>query len=100
MQIKQPRVWSDFVAETSDVDWRLVAHPKGETVGLPSVDSLSSGEDCRIVAAIGPEGGFSDEEIAVAVEVGWRRIGLGPRILRIETAAVLLAGIISASFLE
>ena len=97
MQIGRPRAWSDFVAETADVDWRLLAHPGGRADVCE--DIRSSGLD-RVVAAVGPEGGFSESEIAVAVEAGWGKVGLGRRILRVETAAVLLAGIISAPFLD
>jgi 16S rRNA (uracil1498-N3)-methyltransferase len=41
--------------------------------------------------AVGPEGGFTDAEVALAQEVGWHVVDLGPRILRIETAALALA---------
>jgi 16S rRNA (uracil1498-N3)-methyltransferase len=40
---------------------------------------------------VGPEGGFTDEEIVAARTAGWRLLDLGPRILRIETAALVLA---------
>ncbi len=129
MQISQPRAWSDFVAETADVCCRLLAHPGGEapagregeapaepmfrdnsrlsrSFALPFQTKPNVYEDIRsanldrVVAAIGPEGGFSHEEIALAVAAGWRKIGLGRRILRVETAALLLTGIISAAFLE
>ena len=43
------------------------------------------------VLAVGPEGGFTDEEVALAVAQGWQPVDLGPRILRVETAAVALA---------
>jgi 16S rRNA (uracil1498-N3)-methyltransferase len=41
--------------------------------------------------AVGPEGGFTDEEVALAINRGWLAMNLGPRILRIETAAIALA---------
>jgi 16S rRNA (uracil1498-N3)-methyltransferase len=44
-----------------------------------------------IVAAVGPEGGFTDEEIASAERGGFQRVSLGPHILRIETAAIAIA---------
>ena len=37
---------------------------------------------------IGPEGGLSDQEVALAKETGYLGLRLGPRILRTETAAV------------
>ena len=39
----------------------------------------------------GPEGGFTDEEIASAERGGFQRVSLGPHILRIETAAIAIA---------
>lgn len=41
-----------------------------------------------VSAYIGPEGGFSDEEIAKALEIGIRPVRMGPRILRTETAVI------------
>jgi 16S rRNA (uracil1498-N3)-methyltransferase len=44
-----------------------------------------------VALAVGPEGGFTEEEIAAGRAAGWRLIDLGPRILRVETAALVLA---------
>ena len=38
---------------------------------------------------VGPEGGFNQYETDLLVSLGARRIGLGPRILRTETAAIV-----------
>jgi len=50
-----------------------------------------------VLVAIGPEGGFSPEEIALATAAGWTCVDLGPRTLRIETAALMLAALVAAS---
>jgi 16S rRNA (uracil1498-N3)-methyltransferase len=50
----------------------------------------------RIFVAVGPEGGFTEDEVASALAAGWRPVDLGPRILRIETAAIFLAARIIA----
>ena len=42
----------------------------------------------RVALLIGPEGGFSEDEVRDAEKAGFLRAGLGPRILRVETAAV------------
>lgn len=42
----------------------------------------------RITMLIGPEGGLSDNEEEAAVVAGFKRVQLGPRILRTETAAI------------
>jgi 16S rRNA (uracil1498-N3)-methyltransferase len=48
----------------------------------------------RIVLCIGPEGGWQPHEIEKAMEAGFRVCGLGPRILRAETAAIAAIAII------
>ena len=40
----------------------------------------------KIAIAIGPEGGFTKDEVKLAIDAGLRRLDLGPRILRVETA--------------
>jgi 16S rRNA (uracil1498-N3)-methyltransferase len=43
---------------------------------------------------VGPEGGFAEEEIATAEHAGFEIVGLGPRILRVETAAVVAVALV------
>lgn len=50
------------------------------------IDSLKPGEDVAIF--IGPEGGFEETEVQLAVENGIEPITLGKRILRTETAGM------------
>lgn len=42
----------------------------------------------EVTLAIGPEGGWTDQEEAAAMAAGWRAVGLGEAILRSSTAAV------------
>ena len=65
---------------------RLIAHPGGR----PLAAALGP-EAADVVAAIGPEGGFTAEEIDTAESVGFTAASLGPTILRVETAAITLA---------
>jgi 16S rRNA (uracil1498-N3)-methyltransferase len=48
----------------------------------------------QIVIAIGPEGGFTVEEVEAARHAGFVPVGLGPRILRTETAALVVLSIL------
>ncbi len=93
LQIEEPRNWSDFVDASANVSCRLLAHPQGDcrVSDLPVGDELG---DC-VFLAVGPEGGFTYEEVALATAAGWRTVDLGPRILRIETAALALAAMVS-----
>lgn len=45
-----------------------------------------------VVLAVGPEGGFTDHEVATATDAGAKLVHLGPRRLRAETAAMTAAG--------
>ena len=76
----------DKLAQPED-DWlKLFAHPYGPTRSLSDISNASSAE-----VAIGPEGGFSDSEVAYLSSIGWTQVSLGPRILRIEMAAIQMA---------
>lgn len=115
MAIAAPLAWSHFVASAPDTAIRRVAHPRsfwpgplpsgppqsgppqsepvfeGETLGAFVETVRSSDAERAVYAAVGPEGGFSADEIAVALAAGWRLVSLGGRVLRIETAAMTLA---------
>ena len=53
-------------------------------------------QDQPIALAIGPEGGWTPEEMQTFSEHGWQHVTLGPRILRAETAAIAALSICSA----
>jgi 16S rRNA (uracil1498-N3)-methyltransferase len=95
MRIADSQVWGDWVSSASvpkaeSAERRFVAHPGG--IPLSQVE-LSSPMSTRL--AIGPEGGLDDEEIGAATAAGWQLVDLGPRILRVETAAVALAAVLT-----
>ncbi len=49
----------------------------------------------RVLVCIGPEGGFTENEVAILKEGGFLAVRLGPRILRTETAAIYVLSSIS-----
>ncbi len=100
MQIDPPSDWPDFVAAAPAEAYRLLAHP-GASEGLSDVfcGEKEGNPPFAVYLAIGPEGGVAEEEVALALAAGWRTVDLGPRILRVETAALLLAGIIAQMYL-
>ncbi|RUM88971.1 MAG: hypothetical protein DSZ23_03845 [Thermodesulfatator sp.] len=51
-----------------------------------------------VTLAVGPEGGFTPEERSGLIQMGFMPAGLGPRILRSETAAITGASVISEIF--
>ena len=67
-----------------------------ETEQEVSLTSALQGSDKRELAlAIGPEGGWTPEEMALFTQHEWRHVTLGPRILRAETAAIAAIAIAS-----
>jgi len=67
---------------------RLILHEEVTDVQLEEVVSR---HDVDVLVCVGSEGGFTDEEIAAAVESGFVPAGLGSRRLRSETAAIAAA---------
>jgi 16S rRNA (uracil1498-N3)-methyltransferase len=84
MTVAAPADWESFCVRDDLPPLRLLAHPGGAALAAVS----RTGD---VVVAVGPEGGFTDEEVAAAQAAGWQVVGLGPRILRVETAALVLA---------
>ena len=68
-----------------------------EGVGF-AVEGVLGGVAVVDLFAVGPEGGFSDAELEMAVAAGWRPVALGPRTLRVDTAAIALAVLLAAKF--
>jgi 16S rRNA (uracil1498-N3)-methyltransferase len=50
-----------------------------------------------IALAIGPEGGWTANEIVLFTRAGWHSVTLGPRILRVETAVIAALAIVNAA---
>ena len=65
---------------------KFIAHCEADKPRTPLVSALQPGKD--VVVLIGPEGDFSPEEIALALECGFQPVSLGPARLRTETAAL------------
>jgi len=84
MELAPPRKLVELMKQEESAN-RILAHPSGRC--LSELGSSSAGAQCL---AVGPEGGFTEEEVARAVEAGWKTVNLGSRILRIETAALAL----------
>lgn len=82
---------------TGKFDLALIPWEKEQSAGLhASLAAMKPGhrDPVSLALFIGPEGGFAEEEIALAREHGALAVTLGPRILRAETAAVVAVSLI------
>ena len=98
--IELRRNFRKFVREELDAmlpsSNRIVAHPyerasgeRGGRLGLLH-QAPSTRHQAPLTLAIGPEGGWTDEEVALLEEHGFSRYSLGSRILRTDTATIAL----------
>lgn len=78
--------FKEAVAEATALDGAIIPYEKEQETGIRRfVQGFRGGS---IGVFIGPEGGFAEEEIALAKEAGITPITLGKRILRTETAGM------------
>jgi 16S rRNA (uracil1498-N3)-methyltransferase len=90
MQIAGPQAWGEWISQAHPDARRLLAHPGGRPLPEIALDQTAP-----VQLAIGPEGGLSETEVGQAIDAGWQAVDLGPRILRVETAAVALAAVVA-----
>jgi 16S rRNA (uracil1498-N3)-methyltransferase len=99
VEITTPRTLREFIAERERSSPRtpgaashfqqvlLLFSEKG---GMAVTDALAEiPSHCPVSALIGPEGGWSDDEMETLNDCGCKAVTLGPRVLRTETAALV-----------
>ena len=67
----------------------MIAHPEATMSVGDALQQITKSSSAQVL--IGPEGGFTNEELSAAIAAGVRPISLGPLILRIETAVIAIA---------
>jgi 16S rRNA (uracil1498-N3)-methyltransferase len=80
---------------------RLVLEPERAAqtqLGARSLDNCAAASVTGAIIAIGPEGGFASEELEAFELSAYCRVGLGPRVLRTETAAIAAIVVLQARF--
>jgi len=79
-----------LLAETEQEN-TLAAALQASEAASPSIEV-----PMRLAFAVGPEGGWTADEMQLFSDHGWKHVTLGPRILRAETAAIAALSICSA----
>lgn len=90
--IALPMKLSQFVKETESSSLNLIFVPSESSVPLSRVELPSDVR--RATLLVGPESGFGEDEIRLALAAGYRAVSLGPRILRTETAGPVCAALV------
>lgn len=90
MQIHEPTTLNALFDEVLPDSDRLVASPSCNTLQWRELQLACAGE---ATVLIGPEGGFTDDELRAAVKHRFKPFSLGPHVLRVETAAIAAAAV-------
>jgi 16S rRNA (uracil1498-N3)-methyltransferase len=80
-EVHEVSSFAQFVQRSDLPDERFIAVLEGEPLG--------AAQSSRAVLLVGPEGGFTEEEVTLAVQHGFSPRSLGPLTLRTETAALV-----------
>jgi len=103
MKIEMPMSFSDLVRGDTENSITLADASEdpvqimfAERQGTSLAEALGDDKNKpqAVTALVGPEGGWSDDEIEQARTPGWKIVTLGGRILRAETAAIVIAALI------
>ena len=89
-ELSGPHAWEELPSRLAEFDERYVLDP------LAAKRSPAESGAARVALVIGPEGGWPEAEKASLASAGCRPLRLGARVLRIETAAVVGAGLLLA----
>lgn len=82
----------EFCRANQKADIKLMFWEEEEVCKLSDVNPKTPPRSLAFLS--GPEGGFSVEEIEVAKQFGFQSITLGPRILRAETAPIVILSLL------
>ena len=88
-KVHDAKRFDEFLSSIPSSSLKIIPHEKVESPTIAEV--VEKAKHDSIVICIGPEGGFSDEEIAAAQVAGFIPVSLGQRRLRTETAAIVAA---------
>lgn len=96
--VQNPMSVAQFIHYAASFDYKVVAFEeeakRGETAKLAKVlTTVKPGQS--ILFAFGPEGGLTVEEVNKLIDSGFIACGLGPRILRTETAPLYALAAVS-----
>ena len=92
--VDSPVALKQALADVTCATKLLLAETEEENTLRAALEAVAP--NASIALAIGPEGGWSAEEMQLFRDHGWQHVTLGPRILRAETAAITALAITSA----
>lgn len=87
-EIKQLSNFKELISSAKNYDLKIIAHEKiSDNINIPEL-KIKHHNLKSVLIIIGPEGGFTEDEIQFAEENNFNAVSLGNRRLRSETAAI------------
>jgi len=89
-----PDIWpesepAEALQSAQDIAERFILDASGLAIrAMPATHAVA--------LAVGPEGGFEEDEVALATSLGWVRMALGASTLRFETALIVAVAVVRA----
>jgi 16S rRNA (uracil1498-N3)-methyltransferase len=93
--VEPPLELSRYLAGPRGASHRLVLSPDA-AASVAAIAGRFVGEAAGVELLIGPEGGLEAAEVAAALHAGFEPAGLGPRVLRTETAGIAALAVLQA----
>jgi 16S rRNA (uracil1498-N3)-methyltransferase len=93
-EVALPESLPNYLGKQREHGLRLLLDPMAES----GLDGFGRPADAKVSLLVGPEGGLSDQEIALAAQAGFKGMRLGPRILRTETAALVALSLLQSEW--
>lgn len=99
-QVLDPVPLPEFIASHADAAYSLRLYFHESPLAQTALHGYCSSGPERVVACIGPEGGFSPGELSLFDAAGFRPAWMGPGVFRAETAAIFAVASIRIVCLE
>ena len=99
LDVQSPMALRDFCVRYRSAPVKLVCWEEEQHHGMRQALARLT-DQSPIVVLVGPEGGLTVDEVGMARAHGFTTISLGPRVLRSETAAIVLTSVVRYSLGE
>lgn len=93
-EVKDPMTFADALEYSRKLEYNIIPFEHADGMDASRAIMEEAANKGSVGIFIGPEGGFEDEEIALAEKNGLKTISLGNRILRTETAGMTVLSIL------
>ena len=98
MEIDAPDTFESLITRPKRDDELRLMFAERDGVSLTELAASLHARPVQVIALVGSEGGWTDDEIAQARARHWQILTLGGRTLRAETAAIAIAALLQHAF--